>query len=428
MKLKSSPEDFRVEEITDVKPTAGPHAFYKLDKQGLGTPEAIAEVLSRWNIARHQISYGGLKDRHASTTQYFTIFHGPKTGFQDRSMRVEYLGQTRHPFHAKDIAANRFEIKLRKINASLRPLLDQRAAWIQSFGAINYFDDQRFGSLGLSGEWIGLHWCKANYERALYLALAEQNPHDRPREKEQKEILRTYWNQWEKCKAILDRSHRRSVVTYLVDHPTDFKRALALVRQDLRGIYIAAFQSGIWNRWLSTLIHSFNNQHTHDYLDSKCGPLALPNLSNAANQARWRNALPETLPLPSARQHDWPENTLPALETVLAPLEITPRELRLKYPRDTFFSRGQRAISLNIPRFERSWIPSQQPSELNWSLKFQLPRGSYATMVIRQLFTALDDEPLDLSALDDSLHEESSEDSTPSNNSSSPSPGQDENQ
>jgi hypothetical protein len=100
----------------------------------------------------------------------------------------------------------------------------------------------------------------------------------------------------------------------------------------------------------------------------------------------------------------------------------------LKYPRDTFFSRGQRAISLNIPRFEHSWIPSQQPSELNWSLKFQLPRGSYATMVIRQLFTALDDEPLDLSALDDSLHEESSEDSTPSNNSSSPSPGQDENQ
>lgn len=407
MKLKSSPEDFRVEEITQVKPSAGPHALYRLDKQGLGTPEAIAEVLSRWNIARHQISYGGLKDRHASTTQYFTIFHGPRNGFQDRSMRVEYLGQTRHPFHAQDIAANRFEIRLRKINASLRPLLDQRAAWLQSFGAINYFDDQRFGSLGLSGEWIGLHWCKSNYERALYLALAEQNPHDRPREKEQKEILRNYWNQWEKCKAILDRSHRRSVVTYLVDHPTDFKRALALVRQDLRGIYIAAFQSGIWNRWLSTLINEFNEQKTRDYLDSKCGPLALPNLSDSANQLRWRNAIPESLPLPSSRQHEWPENTLPALEAVLAPLDITVRELRLKYPRDTFFSRGQRTICLAIPRFEHTWLPSQNSSQLDWSLKFQLPRGSYATMVIRQLFTALDDEPLDLSALDESNQDES---------------------
>lgn len=431
MKLKSSPEDFRVEEITDVKPASGPHALYRLDKQGLGTPEAIAEVLSRWNIARHQISYGGLKDRHASTTQYFTIFHGPKTGFQDRSMQVDYLGQTRHPFHAKDIAANRFEIKLRKIDSSLRPLLDQRAAWLQSFGAINYFDDQRFGSLGLSGEWIGLHWCKANYERALYLALAEQNPHDRPREKEQKEILRTYWNQWEKCKAILDRSHRRSVVTYLVDHPTDFKRALALVRQDLRGIYIAAFQSGIWNRWLSTLVDAFNEQKTRVYLDSKCGPLALPNLSDNANQLRWRNAIPESLPLPSARQHDWPENTLPALEAVLAPLDITVRELRLKYPRDTFFSRGQRAICLSIPHFEHTWLPSQTPSQLDWSLRFQLPRGSYATMVIRQLFTALDDEPLDLSALDEPANEEQNEkhneESQASESTSPPSPDQNEN-
>ena len=112
MKLKSTPEDFRVDEITSVRPSGGTHGLYRLTKAGLGTPEAIAEVLSRWNIERRRISYGGLKDRHATTLQHFSIAHGPKTGFSDRSMQVEYLGQIPRPFHAKDIQANRFEIRL----------------------------------------------------------------------------------------------------------------------------------------------------------------------------------------------------------------------------------------------------------------------------------------------------------------------------
>ncbi len=85
-----------------------------------------------------------------------------------------------------------------------------------------------------------------DYERALYLAIAEANSHDRPREKEQKEILRQLWGNWLECKAKLDRSHRRSIVTYLVDHPTDFKaRALALLRSDLRSIYMAGISEVI---------------------------------------------------------------------------------------------------------------------------------------------------------------------------------------
>jgi tRNA pseudouridine13 synthase len=391
MKLKSTHEDFRVEEITSVRPTGGSHALYRLTKAGLGTPEAIAEVLSHWNIERRRISYGGLKDRHASTLQHFSIAHGPKTGFTDRSMQVEYLGQVHRPFDAKDIQANRFEIRLRKIAKKDVEQLDRNADWLKHFGAINYFDDQRFGSIGQSGELIGMHWCKLNYERALYIAMAEPNPHDRPRESEQKEILRNTWGQWEKCKEMLDRSHRRSIVTYLLDHPVDFKRALALVRLDLRSIYIAAFQSWIWNRWLSALIDRFNEQQTQRRLPSKSGPLSLPQLLTADQQSRWKSQWRTTLPLPSARQHEWPEGTLETLESVVAELGLAVRELRLKFPRDTFFSRGQREVLLFAKGFESTWEPSDPSSDPNsesvdWKLAFELPRGAYATMIIRQLF------------------------------------------
>ena len=406
MKLKSTPEDFRVDEITSVRPSNGTHALYRLTKAGLGTPEAIAEVLSRWNIERRRISYGGLKDRHATTLQHFSIAHGPKTGFTDRSMQVEYLGQIPRPFHAKDIQANRFEIRLRKIATSQRERLDRNADWLGRFGAINYFDDQRFGSIGESGELIGMHWCKLNYERALYIALAEQNPHDRPREKEQKEILRTYWGQWEKCKAMLDRSHRRSIVTYLLDHPVDFKRALALVRLDLRSIYIAALQSWIWNRWVSTLIDRFNEQKTERHLPSKSGPLALPDLATEDRQQLWRSQWNVRLPLPSARQHHWPEGTLEDLESVVGELGLTVRELRLKFPRDTFFSRGERDVLLFAKDFRANWESTDsKQGQSDWKLAFELPRGAYATMIIRQLFI----EGIELESVDDTDGEEQEE-------------------
>ncbi|MEQ1825954.1 MAG: tRNA pseudouridine(13) synthase TruD [Pirellula sp.] len=401
MKLKSVPEDFRVEEISDVEPSKGQFGLYRLEKCGLGTPEAIQSILHKWQLARADLSYGGMKDRHADTTQYLTIFRGPKSGLTDKSFTLEYLGQCPRAYHSKNIVANRFDICLRRIDPSQRERLNGRCQLIQQSGVVNYFDDQRFGSIGYSGDLIGVSWCLGNYERALYLSMAEPNQHDRPREKDQKEILRDCWGDWLKCKALLDRSHRRSVVTYLCDHPTDFKRALALVRQDLRGIYISAFQSWVWNRWLSKLIEGGAPVNELEYLESRCGKLAMP--LNPKSLCIGRLPIEQLdLPLPSARQHSWPTETLDSLEQVLAPLNMDVHQMRLKYPRDTFFSRGMRTAWLHPKDFSYEWAPDQfQQGFESLLLKFTLPRGAYATMVVRCLFQ----EPI-LEALLESSDEE----------------------
>jgi tRNA pseudouridine13 synthase len=269
---------------------------------------------------------------------------------------------------------------------------------IQKTGVVNYFDDQRFGSIGFCGEIIGVPWCLGNYERALYLAMAEPNIHDRPREKEQKQILRDYWGDWLKCKALLDRSHRRSVVTYLCDHATDFKRAVALIRQDLRGIYVSAFQSWVWNRWLSKLIEANVGESDLEYLESACGRLAIPTIAPTM-QIGGRSLDRLDLPLPSARQHEWPAGTLDLLEEVLKPLQMDVRQMRLKYPRDTFFSRGFRSAWLIAQGMTFDWAEdSLNPGSDSLRLCFVLPRGAYATMVVRYLFN----EALDLEEEDPS--------------------------
>lgn len=91
-------------------------------------------------------------------------------------------------------------------------------------GVPNYFDDQRFGSLGQSGEFIAVPWCRGDYERALWLALADPNEHDRPEDRKEKQLLRDRWGDWLGLKTDMPRGSRRSIVTFLVDHPTDFRR------------------------------------------------------------------------------------------------------------------------------------------------------------------------------------------------------------
>ena len=148
MKLRCTPDDFHVEELTSVTPEGGPFAFYRLTKTSIGTPEAIHALTERWKIARHRISYGGLKDRHAVTIQHLTIHNGPRQSLRQKSINLEYLGQVSGPFTSAMISANRFGLVLRDMHADAVQRAQDAVRTVARTGLPNYFDDQRFGSLG----------------------------------------------------------------------------------------------------------------------------------------------------------------------------------------------------------------------------------------------------------------------------------------
>ncbi len=202
MKLKRLPEDFQVEEQVELAPQGGAFALYKLTKQSLGTPEAIDAILQKWNLPRWQVAYAGLKDRHALTTQFVTIKGGPRRGFQQTNLNLEYVGQAGRPVEARDIAANRFVVVLRDLTGDELAAAHRALEAIAAHGMPNYFDDQRFGSLGESGDFIAKPWCLGDYERALWLALAEPNVHDDPSEREQNRLLSDNWGHWPRTKAL----------------------------------------------------------------------------------------------------------------------------------------------------------------------------------------------------------------------------------
>lgn len=116
MKVKQTPEDFVVREIGDTcLAKDGPHAIYRLSKKGIGTIEAINVINRVWHITRSDTSIGGLKDKHAGTEQFISIYRGPRRGFQHRLFHLEYLGQIDQPIRPQSIKANHFTICLRTL-------------------------------------------------------------------------------------------------------------------------------------------------------------------------------------------------------------------------------------------------------------------------------------------------------------------------
>ncbi len=384
MKLRCLPEDFQVEELTEFRTAPGPFSLYRLEKRSLGTPEAVAAILRRWRLPRPVLSYGGLKDRHACTVQHLTIRHGPPRHLHDRNFDLRYLGPAPRAFVPGDIVANAFRLVIRDLSQSDARRAVEELPVVQQDGLPNYFDDQRFGSLGRSGQFVAHAWCLGDYQRALWLALADPNPHDRPAQREVKRILQQHWGDWPACRAALPRSHARSVVTYLADHPTDFRGAVARLRPDLRSLYVAAFQSFLWNRLLADVLRQWLAADTLCDVPLHVEPVPffryLPERQRAPLHAL-------QLPLPAARSRQLAGPWLPALEQILGVLGLQLRHLRIKYPRDTFFSKGQRAACVCPQIDEHRLLPDElHPGRQKLLLAFRLPRGCYATILVKRLF------------------------------------------
>ncbi|MDX2037510.1 MAG: tRNA pseudouridine(13) synthase TruD [Isosphaeraceae bacterium] len=387
MKVKRTPGDFQVEELTDVVPAdRGRFTFYRLEKTGIGTFEALETVRRRWNLSERQVSYGGLKDRHAQTLQYLTILDGPDHPLETESFLLEPLGRLSFAYGPPNFRGNRFTITLRDL--SPRAIEQARAslASLPSDGVPNYFDDQRFGSVGFGGGFIARAWLLGEPETALRLAIAEPTESDRGESKLEKAILREHWGDWATVKAKLSRSHARSLATYLVDHPTDFRGAFARLRRDLRSIYFSAYQSHLWNRILGRWIERNSRPDQRAEFDFKVATLPIPIGLDPLDASTLSST---RIPLPSSR-NPLPVEPLGAIcREVLAEEGLVWEEFRVRKLEDVFFSKGDRAAIFHADRLHHTAGADElYPGRRKLTLGFELPKGAYATLVIKRITDA----------------------------------------
>ena len=145
--IKQLPEDFQVDELLGFDPTLddnanGPHHWLHIRKTGINT-RYLAELLARQNGCKlRDVGFSGMKDRHAVTTQWFSI---PATGTTPivEQQGVELIKATRNGKKLKRGAhrKNRFKITVHELQGFAEDVLQR----IKREGVPNYFGAQRFG-------------------------------------------------------------------------------------------------------------------------------------------------------------------------------------------------------------------------------------------------------------------------------------------
>lgn len=151
--LKSTPDDFRVEEQLSFVPSgSGPHWLLRVEKRAANTRWVAAQIARLARVPVHDVGYAGLKDRHAVTVQWFSVPVLASTAEfwtavrTDEYQVLEAVGNSRK-LKRGALTGNRFRIRLRNVNWS-REQLDLKVNALRTHGVPNYFGPQRFGRDG----------------------------------------------------------------------------------------------------------------------------------------------------------------------------------------------------------------------------------------------------------------------------------------
>ncbi|OHC47109.1 MAG: tRNA pseudouridine(13) synthase TruD, partial [Rhodanobacter sp. RIFOXYA1_FULL_67_6] len=152
-RLRSTPEDFQVEEILGYDADgAGEHALLWVEKRGANTDWVARELAKFAGVPQVAVGYAGMKDRHALTRQTFSVQLAGKpdpdwSAFPHAEAKV--LAVTRHSRKLKRgaLRGNRFVLVLREVQGD-RAMAEQVLAQIAARGVPNYYGEQRFGREG----------------------------------------------------------------------------------------------------------------------------------------------------------------------------------------------------------------------------------------------------------------------------------------
>jgi tRNA pseudouridine13 synthase len=148
--LRDRPQDFVVDEVLGFAPDGeGEHRLLRVRKTGANTEWVARQIAAFAGVPPQAVSWAGLKDRHAVTTQWFSVQIGIDGGpdwYALAADAFEVLEAHRHrrKLRIGALAGNRFRIRIRRLVGDSLELV-RRLDQVSRRGVPNYFGEQRFG-------------------------------------------------------------------------------------------------------------------------------------------------------------------------------------------------------------------------------------------------------------------------------------------
>jgi tRNA pseudouridine13 synthase len=392
-KLRSVPEDFRVDEIPleGKGGTSGPFLICRLTKTNWELQHAVKEIAKRLGISHRRIGWAGTKDRNAITRQWISLYNVTAEQVAAVSLKdisLEVIGQSNEALALGDLQGNRFEIVIRDAESQD---LEARVAETRNTiadGIPNYFGLQRFGALRPVTHRVGEWMLRGDYEQAVLTYIGMEFPGEADHMKAIRSVFRDTRDAGAALHALpVHMNYERAMLHHLYTHDGDYAGALQELPPKLLSMFVSAYQSYIFNCALS---RRFDDGHTLSdplpgdkliFANGRTDTATAVNLPSVGIHIR-RGRCSIALFMPGREQPGSSHAMDPVTGSLLADAHITAEDFA-------------RAAAFVHTKFDGAYRPIALKTEIesgidgsNLQLKFALPPGHYATTVCREFMQA----------------------------------------
>jgi len=385
MRLKAMPGDFKVREVLDFEPDPhGEYYIHRLRKRKLDTLEALTMLTRETGITREDIAFAGLKDRQAETEQWISI-RGKRVDLERHGLEIEFIDRSATPITSKLSEGNEFKIVVRDLGLVDVARVRRNVPSLLKAGFPNFFDDQRFGCLKHGQGFPMKAVLAGDFEKALHMIVARPSHAAITGDVKLKKILHLHWRDWDHCARVARGPMFGRVFQHLVDNPEDYAGALEALPMRVKLIHAYAFQSMLWNRAAALFVRGQVLPRERMLLQTAVGKLSCWRYLKE-DQIRTLHAASTPLPGPDGLTGD-PAFQF-AMRAVLEEQHLQPSALgNVRIP-GMILKEEPRALVVVPTRFSVSEMAhdTTSPGRHMLTLTFRLPRGAYATMLIKRLF------------------------------------------
>ncbi|MCF6265426.1 MAG: tRNA pseudouridine(13) synthase TruD [Desulfuromusa sp.] len=378
---KQIPQDFQVEEIP-LYPCSGEgeHLYLWIEKSGITTRNLLTQLARGLRLKERDLGYAGLKDARALTRQMISIPFNKLAQVKNLNLnQAEILDINRHTNKLRlgHLAGNHFTITLRETDTEPLPRSSAIFAQLQQRGVPNLFGEQRYGVLGNSAQ-LGLLLAQKNFVTFCREFIGDPQVIRNPGWKKAAE----YYRQGEEQQAIDSLPKRmrdeRQLLQMLIDGKSHHAAVFSLSRNLLR-LFLSAAQSSFFDQLLM--------QRLPDLDQLRDGDIAIKHINRACFRVKDvekeqprvnRFEISPSAPLYGSKVMLATGKTGQSEMDFLEKSGLTLNSWKLPHG---LTMTGERR-PLRVPLTEPKIIVS---GDHFITLSFTLPKGSYATSVLREL-------------------------------------------
>jgi len=370
--IKKSNDDFKVKELLSekaLKTISNDHGLsvYILKKNGIDTSHALRDVEKRFGLVLKSL---GLKDANAVTEQYVfskTISKSFET-IQGKNYSLKRLGFVKKPLSKKDMIGNHFEIKVENP-------LKHISNFNENEKILNFFGYQRFGSKRPITHLVGKAIIQKDYQAALDLLLNYSSHYDTEENNTNRKIIAERTSELSVIDKIPKSMDIEIILLKKLSETKDLKIVIRSIPLHMRRFYIQAYQSYIYNKTLSLAF-----DYGEELFSAKEGDVCF---DRNYILGKFQNDPSQMLSIPLVGHSYFKKTRFDFyIQKILNEEEVSLNDFFIKDFQEISIEGGFRNAIIQCNNFEIN----------DNIIKFDLSRGSYATIILREILKP--DNPL----------------------------------